>query len=197
MENTEDIDIDDSGTGIMNFISAQPLVTVLYVCILIFLLGHDIANGFINSVISEGVRDILLIIIVFTPIFLVFLLVQSMFSISQRQSIIESLVKLYLEITLLFANIYYLIQCITIDTKYAVISQSAEYQSLSQDSSQLYKSVVLYADSVYFSFLNISKVSGSNVTAKIWYVKLLAIVQLSVGMYIIGISLARYFKEKK
>lgn len=184
----------DSPASRLNFISSGPLVTALYVSCLTFALGVDIRNDFLSPSSALAVREVLLALSLAAPLALVAVLLATFRMLTRQHKLIRTLLESYAGLILLFGNIYFVLQSFTKDTSRPALSPSPEYlAAIENRAGPFAETFVLYVDSVYYSFVTIATLGYSEVTPLVWYSKLLEVLQVGAGLYVLAVSLNRHF----
>lgn len=176
----------------------DPFVLSALLSVLTFMLGIDILDGdFSRGILHRDVQVVWflsLTILVFLISFLIFQAVTK----NYREELLVSLIAVYIQVTVIFANIYFLTQAISIDTNAALpaIKMSDELRLINRADNPMLFGIILYVDSLYYSFITITTLGYGDITPENWYTKMLSVLHVTSGIYLIGISLNRHFSRQ-
>lgn len=178
---------------------SSPIKQILYILlfsVMVFVIGFDVLSGSIATAIQSPMVSVLFFISFSIIIFLFIIVFYNFLFVFFNESVLYTLILVYVQSSIIFSGIYFLIQAISISSLdvETPFKLSTEFvRVFTKDISILEQSFILYVDMMYFGFVTITTLGYGDIHPQTWYAKLMVIGHVVVGLYIFSVSLNRHF----
>lgn len=161
-------------------------------------LGFDLVSANFQAALDGRggeplVQELLVLAILILPILQIFHLFRGMYQASREGLSVRTALYIYIDLSFIFASIYFIFYILSlyfgVSTFYVDSSIQIEFGGL-----HIYDRILavmqLYIEFLYYSFSTIATLGAYSVGPTFWFTKILTIIQVGVGVYMVSVAIS-------
>lgn len=164
--------------------------------VITFYIGFDVMRGALNEIKTNIGIAVSFFVSLGAVVFIMFWVIWYIVYKFYNDSVLYTLITVYITISIIFSGLYYLLQSAFVinDEVTNPLLLSTEFLNAQVENFDAWMLAgILYADMIYFGFVTITTLGYGDISPQTWYAKILVVLHVAAGLYLLAISANRHF----